>query len=213
MQGDQEEEGAVGGVDDGGDVMDAVLNMPLPEAMQGPRPRRRPPREEWIVNQGLYPQRPAAAAGPPVAQPEDVPGRVRRNTKPPEYLGIEKDRGDCAALSDPQLPDSPPTQTEREFSPDGPTPAGSCSPTPPATPQMTPIVTPETSPDTSTVALPGRPHSPSWLSNHAILPRADPSDVLEVNRHWSFGGGETEQWRPYPMLDWTPLARRPPPSF
>ena len=148
-----------------------------------------------------------------LAQPEDVPGRVRRNTKPPEYLGIEKDRGDCAALSVPQLLASPPTQTERMFSPDEPTPASSCSPTPLSTPQLTPIVTPETSPDTSTVAPPGRLHSPSWLSNHAILPRADPGDILEVNRHWSFGGGETEQWRPYPMLDWTPLARRPPPSF
>ena len=196
--------------------MDAVLNMPLPEAMQGPRPRRRPPREEWLVNQGDYPQRPAAAELP-VAQPEDdrqpAPGRVRRNTKPPEFLGIEKDRGDCSALSVPQLPDSPPVQTERVFSPAGPTPAGSCSPTPPATPQLTPMITPETSPDTSTVAPPGRLHSPSWLSNHAILPRVDPDDILEVHRHWSFGGGETEQWRPYPMLDWTPLARHPPPSF
>ena len=39
-----------------------VQNLPIPEPMRGPRKRRRPPREEWIVNQDLYRQQGAGGA-------------------------------------------------------------------------------------------------------------------------------------------------------
>ena len=198
--------------------------MPLPEAVRGPRPRRRPPREEWLVNQGLYPQRLAAAADPPgvpvEADGQREPTRARRHTKPPDYLGIEKERGDLTAqqldLSPTlaaQLLDLQPILMERMLSPAGPTPTSSCSPTPPASAITTPLTTPKTSPDTSTIESPAGLHSHTWLSDHGVLHRGDPADVLEASRHWSIGGGENEQGRLYPMLDWTPRTRRQPPSF
>ena len=39
-----------------------VQNLSIPEPMRGPRKRRRPPREEWIVNQDLYRQQGAGGA-------------------------------------------------------------------------------------------------------------------------------------------------------
>ena len=209
----------------GGDVEEAAPEMPLPEAIRGPRQRRRPPREEWIVNQGLYPQQPAAADPPGVpveADGRQEPIRARRHAKPPDYLGIEKERGDftdqqldlSSTLTN-QLLNLPPSLTERMLSPSVPTPTSSCSPTPPASVLTTPLTTPETSPNTSTatIAPPADLHSHTWLSYHGILHRSNPDDVLEASRHWSIGGGENEQGRPYPMLDWTPRTRRQSPSF
>ena len=188
-----------------GAVEEAVLNLPLPELMQGPRKRRRPPREQWIINPRLQ----QVDANPPVVQAEadDEPDqpRVRRQTKPPDYLGIEKDRGGQLDLSPPlaaQLLDLPSSLTERMLTPTGPTPTSSCSPTPPTTPLVTPVATPDTSPETLNVAPP------------RLLPQGQDiaRDVLERHRHWSIGGGETEQERLYPMLEWAPRSRHPPPS-
>ena len=190
-----------------GDAEDVVLRLPLPEAMQGPRQRRRPPREQQLV----------AAENLDATHDGDLP-RGRRHTRPPDFLGIEKDRDGHGArldLSPPlaaQLLELPPSLAERMLTPTAQTPSSSCSPTPLATPQITPVPTPETSPDTSVVAPPNRfsGHSHTWLGTEHILHGGDREDVLERHRHWSIGGGETDQNCPYPMLDWAP--RPPPPS-
>ena len=76
----------------GGDVVkEAGLQMPIPEAMKGQRPRRRPPREQWLLRQDAVPEQQAAAQ--PQAQHLTVP---RHKTKPPDFLGIEQDRSDNA---------------------------------------------------------------------------------------------------------------------
>ena len=68
-----------------------VPNLPIPEPMRGPRKRRRPPREEWIVNQDLYRQQGAGGAQADADGDQDPP-RGRRRTRPPDFLGIEKGR-------------------------------------------------------------------------------------------------------------------------
>ena len=155
----------------------------------------------------INPRLQEVAVDPPIAQAEadDEPGqpRGRRQTKPPDYLGIEKNRDDQLDLSPSlaaQLLDLPSSPTERMLTPTGPTPTSSCSPTPPATPQVTPVVTPETSPEASNVAPPN------------VLLESRTRDVLQRHRHWSIGGGETEQEHLYPMLEWAPSFRHPPPS-
>ena len=76
----------------GGDVVkEAGLQMPIPEAMKGQRPRRRLPQEQWLLRQDAVPEQQAAAQ--PQAQHLTVP---RRKTKPPDFLGIEQDRSDDA---------------------------------------------------------------------------------------------------------------------
>ena len=197
--------------------------MPLP-AIPEQRQHRRPPREVWIVNPKLQPTEPAAA-GPRDAEDEaneqPGPSRARRRTKPPDFFGVEKERDDLEAMQldlsptlATQLLDLPPTLMERLLSPVAPTPAeGSNSPTPPASTAQTPLATPDTSPDTSTIGPPADLHPSMWLSEDNVLPKQGQGDVLEANRHWSIGGGETEQGTHYPMLDWTPRTRRHPPSF
>ena len=72
----------------GGDVVkEAGLQMPIPEAMKGQRPRRRPPREQWLLRQDAVPEQQAAAQ--PQAQHLTVP---RHKTQ--DFLGIEQDRSD-----------------------------------------------------------------------------------------------------------------------
>ena len=213
---DEVEEAEAGGgeveEEEGGDegekaAEDAVPNLPIPQAMKSPHKRRRPPREVWIVNQDLDRQQQAAEAD---GDPD--PPRGRRRTRAPDFLGVEKERGERRLELPPtlatQLHDLQTMRTERVFTPTGPNPTGSCSPTPPATPRVTPIATPNTSPETTTVAPPR-----TWLEEEGVLPRRVAGDVFERHRHWSIGGGETDRERLYPMLDWTPRARRPPPSY
>ena len=196
-----EEEEAEGGVAEGGgpplpaEADDhAVAYQPLPAAQQAPKKRRRPPREQWILNQDAA-QAVAAAAqqpqadAPPAQQDLDRPVRTRRE---PDHYGIEKWRGQdtCSELK--LTLSAPPSR------------------------DITPLSTPAPSPDSS-LELESKPvHAlgpPTWLTKHGILPKGAPGDVLEAHRHWSIGGGETEQGRLYPMLDWTPRTERQPPSY
>ena len=182
---------------------EAVPNL----QMKSPHKRRHPPREEWIVNPDLYRRQQAAETD---GDPD--PPRGRRRTRAPDFLGVEKERGERRLELPPtlatQLHDLQTMRTDRVFTPTGPNPTGSCSPTPPATPRVTPIATPDTSPETTTVAPPR-----TWLEEEGVLPRKVAGDVFERHRHWSIGGGETDRECLYPMLDWTPRARRPPPSY
>ena len=171
-------EDAGGGGDEGGEAggeePPQVAYQPLRVAPQGPRKRRRPPREQQLVDQGL-----------------DQTARPARARREPDHYGIEKDRGPetCPEL---QLTLSAPPSRE-----------------------ITPLSTPAPSPD-STLELDSRPEKarnpPTWLSEDNIVPKGDPGNVLDAHRHWSIGGGETEQGTPYPMLDWTPRTGRQPPS-
>ena len=218
LEGDQEEEGGVGGADDeveraeagggevvegeGGDGREAFAQLPRPAEQQ----HRQPPKEMWLVNPRLQPQVPGT-------------GRARRNTKTPDFLGIEKERDspssqklDLSPTSAAQLLDLPSPLTERLLSPVA-SPGSGDSPTPPLSTRATPLATPDTSPDTSTIEPPGGLHQHTWLSEDNVLPKQDPRDVLEANRHWSIGGGETEQGTHYPMLEWTPRTKWQPPSL
>lgn len=204
------DESASESTDDSGDEIrgaeeDVANHLPIPHDMRGPHTRRRPPREAWHVNPELLHRQQAATADEGPDQP-----RARRRTKPPDFLGIEKERyeirSDVSQTLAVQLHDLQPPLTERSLTPNGPTPTGSCSPTPPATPSVTPMATPDTSPETLTVA------PPRTLLGEDTQ-RRDREDVLERHRHWSIGGGETEEECLYPMLAWTPLTRHPPPSY
>ena len=167
---------------DGGAEEELAINLPLPETMQGPPKRRRPPRDQWLIRFG----------------PELPPGApaTKRARQAPDFLGVEQERdGDAAGLLD--LP-SPPTRVSRLTDLASVSGDGSLSPvSPPTSPTSTPVTTPETSPDTSSIAPP-RP--------------AEPPDVLQRHRHFSIGGGETEPDRNYPMIDWMPYPRPPPSS-
>ena len=217
LEGDREEEGervvedeveeaeARGGEveeGEGGDGREAFVELPQPAKLL----HWQPPKEVWIVNPKLQPQ---------VTGPE----RPRRIIKPPDFLGIEKERDSPSSQERDSLPslaaqlDSPSPSTERLLSPLA-SPGSADSPTPPASTRATPLATPDTSPDTSTIGPPGgSPHQHVWLSEDDVLPKQDRRDALEANRHWSIGGGETEQGTHYPMLDWTPRTKRPPPSL
>ena len=174
-----------GGVERGGGdvVQEAVLRMPIPEAMRGPRPRRRPPREQWILRQDALPA--AQPPAPPVQEP-------RRKTKPPDFLGIEQDRSDDTTQQldlSPSLAadllNLPQNVTERMLSTSS---VSSQSLTPLATPLLTPIETPETSPDTSAIAP---PMDQSWLLDPmpcSLTAEERANDPMQRHRHWSFTG-------------------------
>ena len=187
---------------EGGDGREAFAQLPRPAGQQ----HRQPPKEMWLVNPRLQPQVPGT-------------GRARRNTKTPDFLGIEKERDspssqklDLSPTSAAQLLDLPSSLTERLLSPVA-SPGSGDSPTPLISTRATPLATPDTSPDTSTIGPPGGLHQHTWLSEDNVLPKQDPRDVLEANRHWSIGGGETEQGTHYPMLEWTPRTKWQPPSL
>ena len=136
------DESASESTDDSGDEIrgaeeDVANHLPIPHDMRGPHTRRRPPREAWHVNPELLHRQQAATADEGPDQP-----RARRRTKPPDFLGIEKERyeirSDVSQTLAVQLHDLQPPLTERSLTPNGPTPTGSCSPTPPATPLVTP---------------------------------------------------------------------------
>ena len=180
-----EEEGGDDEQDEADD--NVVVYQPLPAAQQAPKKRRRPPREVWIVNQDAA-RAEVAAQAPPAQQDLGRPVRIRRE---PDHYGIEKGRGPDTCPELVLTLSAPPSR------------------------DITPLSTPVPSPD-STLELESKPaHAhglPTWLTEQGILPKGAPGDVLEAHRHWSIGGGETEQGRLYPMLDWTPRTERQPPS-
>ena len=156
--------------------------MPIPQAMLGPRQRRRPPREQWILRQDAGPAQQAQ-------QQDQHGGAQRRKTRPPDFLGIEQDRSDNTTQSDllpplaADLHNLPQDTTERMLSSSS---ASSLSPTPLATPLTTPIQTPETSPDTSAIVP---PMTWSWLLAPmpcSLTAEERSRDPLQRHRHWSF---------------------------
>ena len=175
--------GDVGGGAEGEEPPQAVDHIvayqPLRAALQGPRKRRRPPREQQLIDQDAL--QTIAAAARPV--------RLRRE---PDHYGIEKGRGPDTCPELLLTLSAPPSR------------------------EITPLSTPAPSPDSTLELESGpekAPNPPLWLSKNNILPKKVPGDVLEVHRHWSIGGGETEQGTLYPMLDWTPRSERQPPSY
>ena len=183
---DEEEEAEAGGgeVEEvGGDEEKVVHHMPLPEAMEGPRPRRRPLKERWIVRQDALP------ANQPPAQP--APGS-RRKRKLPDFLGIEQDRDkgttqqlDLSPSLAADLLNLSQDLTERMLSTSA---MSSYSPTPPATPFVTPAETPETSPDTSATVP---PLDMSWSLDPmpcSLTAEERANDPVQRHRHWSFTG-------------------------
>ena len=180
---DEEEEAEAGGgeVEEvGGDEEEVV---PPPEAMQGARPRKRPLKERWIVRQDALPDN----------QPQAQPARgSRRQTKQPNFLGIEQDRGESTTrqldLSPTLAADLlrlPQDLAERMLSTSA---ASSYSPTPPVTPHITPADTPETSPDTSATVP---PMDMSWSLEPmpcSLTAGERASNPTQRHRHWSFTG-------------------------
>ena len=199
--GDQEDEGEA--VDEEGEAGDAVVQEHLPAATHGPRTRRRPPREQWLLARDLQPQQAAApqavlpqppqAAAPQAVQVEPMADERHltgsgRLTRPPDFFGMEKDRDD---LDTTQAMNISTSSVERDDPhPGSPPAASSSSPTPPGTADVTPLSTPATSPDTSAVAI---PQNLFWLldpmpcsQGRTVAERAN--DVTERHRHWSFTG-------------------------
>ena len=167
--------------------MGDVIREPLPPAIHGPRPRRRPPKEQWILNQDVHQQEPVQQQ----ATQEEVEERhltgSGRLTRPPDFFGREKGRDE---MEPDQMLNTSTSSVDRVYTPLDSTLATSCSPTPPGTAEVTPISTPATSPDTSAVAF---PQDLSWLldpmpcsQGRTVAERAN--DVLERHRHWSFIG-------------------------
>ena len=172
--------------------------MPLPEAMRGPRQRRRPPREQWILAQPAAPavEEPAEQALP--AQEVDDEGEARgpRLRRPPDRYGIDKERtgeeeeeANLELNSGASSPDLSQEQSSLESPPDSRVP------------------TPATSPDTS-LNLGSSPFEPEWLP--MTLPRGRTpqerlQDPLERHRHHSMPPGsripcgeEFQNWNPQP---------------
>ena len=168
-----------------------VVHERLPIMVQGPRQRRRPPREQWIVAQNPQPQQPVA---PQADQQEDEEEERHltssgRLTRPPDFYGLEKGRNSITVMEAPQL-DISSLSADRECSPISPTPTASCSPTPPGSIEITPIPTPETSPDSSAVEP---PRDLSWWldpmpCSQGRTEAERTNNVLERHRHWSFQG-------------------------
>ena len=162
---------------------------PLPAAIQNPRPRRRPPREQWFVTQNYQPQEPEPEpVQPQIIHQEEEERHLTgsgRLTKPPNFYGVEKGReGD---LGDPILNVST-SHAEREETHPSPPPASSCSPTPPGSVRTTPMSTPATSPDTSGIDV---PPNISWLlpPMYCSLTAAERAqEPTQRHRHWSFTG-------------------------
>ena len=162
---------------------------PLPAAIQNPRPRRRPPREQWFVTQNYQPQDPEPEpVQPQIIHQEEEERHLTgsgRLTKPPNFYGVEKGReGD---LGDPILNVST-SHAEREETHPSPPPASSCSPTPPGSVRTTPMSTPATSPDTSGIDV---PPNISWLLPPmpcSLTAAERAQEPTQRHRHWSFTG-------------------------
>ena len=166
-----------------------VVYEPIPAAAQGPRPRRRPPREQWVLQQDHHPQPQQQVAPQEVLQEPEEEQRHQtgsgRLTRPPDFFGVEKGREGTEVS--PRLSSSM-LSAEREESYQSSTPAASCSPTPPGSVVTTPISTPATSPDTSAVAA---PQDISWLLRPmpcSLTAAERAQDPTQRHRHWSFTG-------------------------
>ena len=191
-----------GGEQEADEVAGPVVHERLPKITQGPRQRRRPPREQWVLAQTPQPQQPAVAqdpqpqqqVAPQVDQREEEEDQRHltgsgRLTRPPDFYGLEKGRNSITVMEAPQL-DISSLSADRECSPISPTPTASCSPTPPGSIEITPIPTPETSPDSSAVEP---PRDLSWWldpmpCSQGRTEAERTNNVLERHRHWSFQG-------------------------
>ena len=158
-----------------------------------PRPRRRPPRERWILNRDDPPQQEEPIQPQILQQVQRVQDAEERHltgsgrlTRPPNFYGVEKGRDEIGGIPDMNISFS---STTREVPPaTSPTPGPSCSPTPPGSFASTPMSTPATSPDTSAIAM---PQDLSWQlppmeCNLTAAERAD--DPIQRHRHWSIVG-------------------------
>ena len=189
---------------------ETVVQERLPAFIQGPRPRRRPPRERWLLAQDLQdPEQPGHVHQEP-GEDERRPTGSGRLTRAPTFYGIEKGRteNDTESASLNISSASPP----REEAPRSSTPGTSPSPTPPGTSETTPVSTPVTSPDVSAV-LP--PQDYTWLLPPmpcSLTKEERASDPVHRHRHWSFTApgcypshprfinwfGEQKEWDPGP---------------
>ena len=207
----EEEAGGEAGGDAEGEG--EVIHERLPAFIQGPRPRRRPPREQWLLAQDLQPQQPLQPVVPQADQrPERDDRRMTgsgRLTRPPRYYGVEQGRVESEEA--PRL-DLSMSSTAREETTHSPGSGTSSSPTPPGTMETTPISTPATSPDTS-VLIP--PRDSSWMLPPmpcSLTKEERAGDPVNRHRHWSFTApgcypshprflnwfGEQRDWDPGP---------------
>ena len=206
-----EDEAGGGGDEEEG----AVIHEHLPALIHGPRPRRRPPREQWLLAQDQQPQQPLQ---PVVPQADQEPERDERRptgsgrlTKPPNYYGVEKGRTENADTPQLDISMSSMTREETLHSPGSGT---SSSPTPPGTSETTPISTPATSPDTS-VIIP--PRDSSWVLPPmpcSLTKEERAGDPVHRHRHWSFTAPGCYPSHPRflnwfgKQTDWDPGPRR-----
>ena len=198
---------------DPGEVGQGEEEERFPAFVQGPRQRRRPPRERWLLEQDLPPQEPAE---PQVDQEQDAEdGRHRtdsgRLTRRPQYYGVEKGREESTQNSTLNISTA---STSREEMPCSSTPAPSCSSSPPGSVEVTPIPTPTTSPDTSALAF---PQNLTWLLTPmpcSMTAEERARDPEQRHRHWSFTApgvypshSRFLNWFG-PQHDWDPGPRR-----
>ena len=192
-----------------------VVHERLPAFIQGPRQRRRPPRERWIVEQVPQPP-PHQPAEPQMDQQlhaED--GRHRtdsgRLTRRPQYYGVEEEREET--IIDSNLSTST-ASISREEMPGSSTPALSCSSSPPGSVENTPIPTPTTSPDTSALTF---PQDLTWLLTPmpcSLTAEQRASNPEQRHRHWSFTAPGVFPCHPRflnwfgPQEEWDPGPRR-----
>ena len=179
-----EEEGEV--EEEGGDEgKGAVVREKLPAAINGPRQRRRPPREQWILEQDV-PHQQEAPAQPQVAHQEGEQRHLTgsgRLTRPPTFYGVEEGREENEA--EPVM-DLSTSSVEREDPHMSSPLAASSSPTPPGSVRLTPMSTPATSPDTSAI---GVPQNLSWQLPPmpcSLTAAERAQEPTQRHRHWSF---------------------------
>ena len=207
---DEEEMAEAGGgevVGEGGEGREAAQHLPRPAPAQGPR--RRPPREQWIIHQDAQP----VEVQPEPAQivlHEEAAAQVRergltrggRVTKAPDRYGVEQNRAEEQATMDLDISG---TSYDRELTPAASSSASTPNMSPIITPALTPVITPDTSPDTSAVIF-GKdqrwlPPDPDMSAGRTSRDRGE--DVLERHRHRSDPGPGAVPQHPR-FQDWDP---------
>ena len=175
--------------------------------MRGPRQRRRPPREQWILAQPAAPavQEPAEQVLPAQEVNDEGEARGPRLRRPPDRYGIEKERGGEEEEANLELysrASSPRTVSPAVSSPDLSRGQSSFE-----SPPESRVPTPATSPDTSLI-LSKSPFEPEWLPmtlkrGRTLQERLQ--DPLERHRHHSMPPGsripcgeEFQNWNPQP---------------